>query len=110
MGHYDRILKTRRRINGVPMTSVGDAAVLFTEYDEQREREQPSCTVVIKEDPTTIIADAIGDTINDVACIFAEKLSGALVSNISRNCEPEREVENVEYLPDGSRRITIIER
>lgn len=110
MGHYDHILRTRKRINGIPMASIGDGAVLFTEYDERREREQPSCTVVIKEDPNTIIADAIGDTINNVACIFAEKLSDALVSNISRDCEPDREVENVEYLPDGSRRITIIER
>ena len=110
MGHYDRILKTRRRINGVPMTSVGDAAVLFAEEDEQRELEQPACTIVIKEEPSTIIADAFGDAINNMACIFAEKLSDALVSNISRDCEPDREVENVEYLPDGSRRITIIER
>lgn len=92
------------------MTSVGDAAVLFEEEDERRELEQPTCTIVIKEEPNTIIADAIGDAINNVACIFADKLSDALISNISRDYESEREVENVEYLPDGSRRITIIER
>lgn len=40
MGHYENILKTRRRINGVPMTSVGDAAVLFEEYEERKEAER----------------------------------------------------------------------
>lgn len=110
MSHYDYIMNTRRRINGVPMTSIGDAARLFTEADERREREymQEMQQINSQNQTQTIIAEAIGDAINNAACIFADKLSDALVSNIGGKSESE--VVNVEELPDGSRKITLIER
>lgn len=81
MGHYENILKTRRRINGVPMTSVGDAAVLFEEYEERKAAERR------KEE--------------------IEYLSS--ISNLV-NRESGATIVNIEILPDGSRKITIIEQ